>query len=70
MILYLQWFAGKVNGTSDVLSQDSPASYTLFHPQPGNTKLLHLSAAGRHILLADLTSLVTASHQGVKEGTH
>jgi hypothetical protein len=43
---------------------------TLFHPQTGTTKLLHLSAATGHILLANLTSLVTASHQGVEEGTH
>jgi hypothetical protein len=43
---------------------------TLFHTRTGATKLLHLSAAGRHILLADLTSLVPVSHQGVEEGTH
>jgi hypothetical protein len=68
VILYSQWFAGNDNGTSKVFSQDTHLTATaltdLLHSSipkevPPNFSICLLTPT---ILLADLTSLVTASH--------
>jgi hypothetical protein len=74
-VLYSQWFPGKANGLSDVLSQDShltdddltSAAPSIPLQVPLNLDICPLPPA---ILLGDLTSAVSASDQGVEQGTH
>jgi hypothetical protein len=45
-------------------------SLPLLYTVTGSPEFGHLSLAARHLLLGDLTSAVTASDQGVEQGTH